>query len=190
MAVFTVSILRTSNVTLWKITAESVKRTHCASPVRTETAHKVCKKHNACFCIWECDYKEMRSQEICMTRNSRQVNSHCTSLLTHSMQQSPSWEANWFSASQEIPRILLKPKVHYRIYKCPPPVPILSQLDPVHTPHISLPEDPSLLLSSHLHLGLPSGLLPSGFPTKTLYTPLLSRMRTTCPAHLILTVFL
>ena len=31
------------------------------------------------------------------------------------MEQSPSWEANWFSASQEIPRILWKPKVYYRI---------------------------------------------------------------------------
>ena len=27
-------------------------------------------------------------------------------LLTYSMEQSPSWEANWFSASQETPRIL------------------------------------------------------------------------------------
>ena len=33
-------------------------------------------------------------------------------LLTYSMVQSPSWEANWFAASQEIPRISWNPKVH------------------------------------------------------------------------------
>ena len=43
-----------------------------------------------------------------------------------------------------------------------------------------------LILSSHLCLGLPSGLFPSGFPTKTPYTPLFSPIHATCPAHLIL----
>jgi len=54
--------------------------------------------------------------------------------LNYAMEQSPSWKANRSFTSQEILRILWNPKVHYRIHKWPPPVLILSQLDPVHTP--------------------------------------------------------
>src|SRR5215475_9915968 len=42
-----------------------------------------------------------------------------------------------------------------------------------------------LILSSHLHLGLPNGLFPSGFPTNTLCTNLSFPISATCPAHLI-----
>ena len=40
-----------------------------------------------------------------------------TYLLTHSMDQNPSWEANSFSVSEEITRILWKPNVHYTAVK-------------------------------------------------------------------------
>ena len=53
-----------------------------------------------------------------------------------------------------------------------PPVHILRQISSVHAPP-STPWRHVLILSSLLRLGLPSGLLPSGLPTKTLYTALL-----------------
>jgi len=109
-------------------------------------------------------------------------------ILTYSMVHSSSWEANWFAASQEIPRISRNPKVHYRTLKRPPRVSILGQPNPVHIPTSHLLEiHPNII---HLRLGLPHGLLPSGFPTKTLHTPFSSPIRATCPAHLILLDFI
>ena len=57
-----------------------------------------------------------------------------TYLLTYSMVQSLSWEANWFAASQEIPRISRNPKVHYRTHKRPPTICILGPPNQVHIP--------------------------------------------------------
>ena len=59
----------------------------------------------------------------------------------------------------------------------PPPVPVLSQIDPVHTSHPTSSKS-ILILSSHLRLGILSSLFPSGFCTKTLCTPLLSSIWT------------
>ena len=49
------------------------------------------------------------------------------------MEWSPSWEANSYSATQEIFLKLLNPKVHYRFHKRPTPVLILSQISAVYS---------------------------------------------------------
>ena len=63
------------------------------------------------------------------------------------------------------------------------PVPILSQIDPVHAPHPTSRRS-ILILFPHLRLCLTSGFLLSGLPAKALYTPLMAPTRATCPAHL------
>jgi len=54
--------------------------------------------------------------------------------LTNCMEQGLFWEANRFSATQEIPRILWKPKVYHRIRNISPQDPTLSQINPIHGP--------------------------------------------------------
>ena len=101
------------------------------------------------------------------------------------MVQSPSWEANWFAASQEIPRISRNQNVHYRTHKLPPPVSILGQPNPVHIPT-------SHLLEIHPNIIHPSTprspqWSPSlWFPHQDPIQPLSSPICATCPAHLIL----
>jgi len=58
------------------------------------------------------------------------------------MVQIPSWEANRFAASQEIPRISRNPKVHYRTHKRPPPVYLGPAQSSPYT-HVPPPGDPS-----------------------------------------------
>ena len=65
------------------------------------------------------------------------------------MEQSPSWETNWFCSQSRNSPHFWNPKVPHRTHKCPPPVPILSQLHPV-------PTTPSHFLKVHLNIILPS----------------------------------
>jgi hypothetical protein len=110
-------------------------------------------------------------------------------LLTCSMEQSTSREANRFTANQEIPRVLWNPTVHYCIHKFPPPASILSQLDPVHNPTsdflkihfiIILPSKPGSSECSHsFRFSHQNSVYASPLP-----------IRATCPAHLIILDFI
>jgi hypothetical protein len=75
------------------------------------------------------------------------------------------WEADRFSASEEMPHILWIPKVLHRIHKCPPPVYVLSQIDPVHAPK-STSISSILILSSHPPFDLQLAYFPQILPPK------------------------
>ena len=130
--------------------------------------------------LYKCEIRKFAHIGICVA---------VSALLTHSMVQSPSWEANWFAASQAIPRISRNPKVHYRTHKRPPLVSILGQLNPVHIPT-------SHLLEIHPNIIHPSTprspqWSPSlRFPHQDPLHPLSSPICATCPTHLILLEFI
>jgi hypothetical protein len=105
-------------------------------------------------------------------------------ILTYSTVQSPSWEANWFAASQELPPISRNPKVHYRTHKRPPPVSILGQPNPVHIPTSHLLQIYSIIIHPSTSRS-PQWSLSLWFPHQDpTYTPLLTHpLHMPSPSH-------
>jgi hypothetical protein len=107
------------------------------------------------------------------------------------MEQSPSWEADIHSASQEIPCLLCNPNVHYRVNNSPPLIPVLNQMNPLHTfpsdfpkihSNIILPSTPE----SSLRVYRPKSCMYSYFSTQyqsgsiCLVTTVADRILTMC----------
>jgi hypothetical protein len=61
------------------------------------------------------------------------------------MELGPTWKTATCAATQEVPNILWNPKVHYRVHKSCPQVPIVSQIKQVHT-------TPSYLSKIHFNI--------------------------------------
>jgi len=101
------------------------------------------------------------------------------------VEQSPSLEVITSSACKENCHILLNLEFHDRVDKSPRLFPVLSHSNPVHS-HLICFFNIHFSIIFRLRLGVPSGLFPPVVPTKTLYIPLFSPIRATCPVHLII----
>ena len=105
-----------------------------------------------------------------------------SALRTNYMGHSPSSESNKSLTSQEIPRILWNLKFHHRMYKCPPPVPILIKIN-------SFPASPSQFMKIRFNIifpPTPGSSYPRVSPPKNLYACLLPLIHASCPIHSIL----
>ena len=108
---------------------------------------------------------------------------HVVCRRTNSMEQSPSWEANWSWATQEISRILWNPKVYHRIHNSPPSVLILSQISSCPPPFHFLKIRFSNILSYMPHSSTWSLFLISPRQTPVDTSPVSHTCYMPCPTH-------
>jgi hypothetical protein len=107
-------------------------------------------------------------------------------ILTHSLTHGaePFLRSCQLCSYSRISQHVMEPEDSLPCSQEPSTGPYLHQINPIHTIPFYLRS--ILILPINLRLGLPSGLLPSGFLTNILYAFLFSPIRATCPAHLIL----
>jgi hypothetical protein len=100
---------------------------------------------------WECVQREsMIFKLFALSITGRMWYDEFGLTVTNSIKQSPSWQANSHSASQEIVFILWNPNSGYRVHKNLPLVPILGQMNPVHNFSPYFPEIHSKIIPPYM----------------------------------------
>jgi hypothetical protein len=90
-------------------------------------------------------------------------------VLTNSVELITTRDATSSATTRQFPSILWNPKFHYLVHKSSPTY-LFSARQIEFTTSNPISQMSILMLSIHPRLGLPSGLIPSGFPTNKTYT--------------------
>jgi hypothetical protein len=95
--------------------------------------HRVKFNYAWFVCSFHCYTTELSYAARYFPKDKISRTSHFTNQLMNSKEESPSWEANSCSATQNIPCLLWNPTFHYLVHKSLPLVSIWTQINPVHT---------------------------------------------------------
>ena len=155
------------------IFSESYNQSHLPTHAHTRFANCIQVLNH--YCVFRHRGPFLRESQILMATSTSTIRNYLLTYLLTPCSRVLTEKLIGSQKSQKIPRIFMEPVSslpHLQVptaCPCPESDQSSSRTPPPHHTYWRY----RLILSSYLHLGLPSGLFPSGFPTKTLYPPLL-----------------
>jgi hypothetical protein len=155
---------------------------NCLAPADHQSHNTILQYHilRATSQLW---HKAQADPKISITSNISAIYHWKT--YTNSMELSHFSETTISAVTKDLPNMIWSPKVYCYVHNGPPTVPFLSQINSVHiTPSYLSTIHFKIIHLTHLYLGLPNGLSPSGLPTSSLNAFLFYPIHAACPAPL------